>query len=145
MRIHCSLFAIAKHWQLLKCSSLAAINHMIVNLGNLEKKDGGSIIDGSSIFPRCSPLRTRAHVCVVCVCNFLFSPNVCTNLHPSEGLFFFQNKGGGQKRDQEQRPTWAFRCVCIPHFTNYLPLFLLHLLLCRSLFSWQRDWLAIRH
>ena len=28
-------------------------------------------------------------MCVVCVCNFLFSPNVCTNLHSSEGLFFF--------------------------------------------------------
>ena len=33
--------------------------------------------------------RACARVCVVCVCNFLFSPNVCTNLHPSEGLFFF--------------------------------------------------------
>ena len=31
MCIHCSLFAIAKHWQLLKCSSLAAINHMITS------------------------------------------------------------------------------------------------------------------
>lgn len=66
-------------------------------MGNLEKKDGGSIINGSSIFPRCSPLLTRAHVCVVCVCNFLFSPNVCTNLHPFEGLFFSRIRAVGKR------------------------------------------------
>lgn len=61
-------------------------------MGNLEKKDGGSIIDGSSIFPRCSPLRVRVHVraCVWFVYVISYSvPMFALTCIPLKGYFFF--------------------------------------------------------